>query len=86
MARTFRKLNSISREVLASAERFTFQNCNDEISESWWLIWGKVGMWDHLISDSSGPLTFDSLDSAVKFLKKKKIPLDCMDFLNPYKD
>jgi hypothetical protein len=84
MAKTFRKLTSTSREVLSRAELFTFQSCDDGIADSWWLIWGKVGMWNHVISDSSGPITFDSLDSAVKFLRKKKIPLDSMDFINLY--
>ena len=84
MARTFKKLTSTSREVLARAEPFTFQHSNDGVADSWWLIWGKVGMWNHVISDSSGPISFSTLDDAVKFLRKKKISLDLMNFTDLY--
>jgi len=78
MAKFF-KLTKNSKLILEKADSFSFQKCTDGIAETWFLVWGSLDMWRHCIHNSQGPLSFSTIDDAVSFLLKRKIPLEKID-------
>ncbi len=77
------RLSKNSRMIFDTCKNegnFEITRMSDGIADVWYCIKASVPLWHHFLCDASGPVSFNTVDDALGFLKRRKVYADKIIF------